>query len=210
MNHTKTKTILAASAAVSALMSGVASAAPVGTVTATQTGKAVSHLTTPSGGSAIVTAALLSASGSGSLDSTAGLSLTMTSVEVVAGFSNATFTGSDTITGTYSGTTFVATKGVEVYNTCASSTASVCGGAGFTSATSHVTHTYTAFGGTVTVAAGGTLTGSFFSGGYTEKDTYVISKVTSTSPTVPLPPAVMLLGSGLLGLVGTARRRRKA
>jgi hypothetical protein len=33
---------------------------------------------------------------------------------------------------------------------------------------------------------------------------------TVTPPTVPLPPAVWLLGSGLLGLVGVSRRRKTA
>jgi hypothetical protein len=33
---------------------------------------------------------------------------------------------------------------------------------------------------------------------------------TTTPPTVPLPPAVWLLGSGLLGLAGVARRKAKA
>jgi hypothetical protein len=114
-----------------------------------------------------------------------------------------TVTATDVFTGTYAGGTFTPTGGSTTILTCTGS--SYCGAALGTNA-------WTTVGGSLTLA-GGTLNGQFKpdAGLVTDKDTYTVGAISGgTPPPVPLPPAVWLLGSGLLGLVGTARRRRKA
>ena len=58
-------------------------------------------------------------------------------------------------------------------------------------------------------AAGGVLTQAFTSNGVQTTNAYTLSNFVA-APAVPVPAAAWLFGSGLLGLAGTARRRRAA
>ncbi|WP_449244553.1 DUF4082 domain-containing protein [Desulfobacca acetoxidans] len=55
---------------------------------------------------------------------------------------------------------------------------------------------------------GGTLHFPSSPGGYVGQNVYALSNFMFTSSTVPLPPAILLLGSGLVRLVGWKRCRK--
>ena len=62
--------------------------------------------------------------------------------------------------------------------------------------------------GVITVGAGGTINSSFTAFGVVSSLTHTMGA--ADAPAVPVPAAAWLFGSGLLGLAGTARRRRNA
>lgn len=112
----------------------------------------------------------------------------------------------DTFTGSISGHTFTASGGAQDITSCTGTVTTHCPSDGSTA--------FTKASGTVSLLAGGTgvLTGTTNPQGTTATDAWTVASFkpgSSTPPPVPLPPAVWLLGSGLLGLVGTARRRLK-
>ena len=63
---------------------------------------------------------------------------------------------------------------------------------------------------TTTLGGGGILRGNFNSGGGTTPNINNYTFSNFTPSTIPVPAAAWLFGSGLLGLAGTARRRRSA
>ena len=181
-----TKTILAAAAASLLGAAGAASAATVGTDSVTTTGS--TSLSTTTG------------SGSGTLLSTGTYTIDQTQVTSVALIiATATISEIDTFTGTFAGGVFTPTSGTIDNTSCTGhSSAALCGADTLNKPTA-----FASVGGSFVFATGGTLTSTITSSGQTDAVTYAVG-----STVVPLPPAVMLLGSGLLGLVGTARRRR--
>jgi hypothetical protein len=185
-----TKTILAATAASLLGAAGAASAATVGTDSVTTTGSTLLSTTT--------------GSGSGTLLSTGTYTIDQTQTTSVALLgATATITEIDTFTGTYAGGVFTPSSGTIDNTSCTGPTSSaLCGADTLNNPTA-----FSSVGGSFVFTSGGTLTSTIVSSGETDAVTYTVGKGIPAS-TVPLPPAVMLLGSGLLGLVGTARRRR--
>lgn len=205
------KTVLAASAATSLFAAAsAASAAIVGTG-----GSVAGH-----GFSTFVTNGLiispggnsLSLIGAGTLDDGGTFAASTSGTEMVPGFPNGTLTASESFTGTYNSATGVFTPSAGSLDilTCTGST-TICKGV----LSQPLVPFNTGVGGTLSLAAGGTLTGTAFqpSAGtvpaVTSFYSFVVGPFTPTPP-VPLPPAAWLLGSGLLGLIGRARRRRTA
>jgi hypothetical protein len=200
------KTLLVASAALSLFAaSGVASASVVGT--ASETGTSTSFFT--SKGKLATAVSTLSLTGTGTLDSAGTYTASDTGSVIVTGFPNGTLTATESFTGTYNaGTkTFTTTAGSLDILTCTGSK-TVCTGA----LNPALKPFNTSVSGSLTVAAGGTLKGTAFQpsagtvGAVSSLYTFTVGAFKTP---VPLPPAAWLLGSGLLGLVGTARRRRK-
>ena len=114
-------------------------------------------------------------------------------------------TATSVFQGTYSGGTFTVTSGTETYTSCSGyCSAGFLGGA----ADGSVVRDYdTEFGftfGSVTLA-GGTAQGDVaLAGGSYE----ALRTFTLTPSEVPVPAAAWLFGSGVIGLMGAARRRR--
>lgn len=190
------KTVLALSAAASVLgAAGAAQAATVGTDSVSVT--AVST----SGGSKVSSH---NGTGSGTLDSGGTYTATFSGMPAtIIGKSGAVLAETDVFTGTYAGGVFTATGGSDNVTSCTGSPfcSQATGNHAFSSASGSLT------------SAGGALTAGYStttSGGIVAHSTfhYTAGAFSSGGPTVPLPPAVWLLGSGLLGLVGTARRRK--
>jgi hypothetical protein len=211
-----TKTLMAASAVVSLFAAaGAASAAIVGTGASVSANSASNFLTTSGPGTMKATqVSTLTLTGTGTLDDggtfTASTHGTVTAVTGGVG----TVTTTDVFTGSYVAGTFTPSAGSLDILTCTGNK-TVCNGA-----THPAVKTFnTGVGGSLTLA-GGRLTGTEFIpsagtvGAVTSSYSFTVGAFTpvtssGSGPTVPLPPAAWLLGSGLLGLVGTARRRRK-
>ena len=175
------KSLVAASAAVSVLAgAGVANATVVGTLP-------VSEVST----SLVLTANL---TGSGVLDDDGTFTVTDSGPGLLLGLP-ATIGYTDTFTGTYSSGTFTPTGGV--------SDQTLCTGLECSMALDLYPMSFTGLSGSITLAGGGTITADYTAdgGAVTTTDVYSVAPVL-------LPPTVWLLGSGLLGLVGAARRRR--
>jgi hypothetical protein len=167
----------------------------------------------------------LTLTGTATLDDSGTYTATSSGSVNVSGFPSATILATETFLGTYGSGVFTPTSGSLNITSCSGSP-TVCAGA---------THPdpkpfNTGVGGSVSLASGGTLTGTAFMGAagtvpsVTSHYSFTVGAFTPVSTssggtssggtssggsTVPLPPAAWLLGSGLLGLVGTARRRRK-
>jgi hypothetical protein len=193
------KAMLIASAAVL----GTAGAAQAATVGTDSVGLVA---ISTSGGS---TVSSHSGPGTGTLDDSGTYTATFVNAPgTIIGKSGAQLSETDTFTGTYSGGVFTPTGGTDDVTACTGSPFCSQG---------EGSHAFSSFGGTLTTA-GGTLTAGYStttSSGVVANSsfTYTAGAFSSGSssggaPTVPLPPAVWLLGSGLLGLVGTARRRK--
>jgi len=118
-----------------------------------------------------------------------------------------TITGTSSFLGALAAGVFTPTSGGSTALTCQPSASTGCKIVLGTPNTPFVTIS----GSTAAVLAGdgGTINTTLteLGGGVTATETWTFSGFTP-APTVPLPPAVWLLGSGLVGLVGTARRRR--
>jgi hypothetical protein len=185
-----TKSILAVSAAVSALVCGAANASTVGTNTVTLSGSGAGGLESSTG------------KGTGTLLSTGSYTDSITNDTSVTSFGlSATIGETDSWTGTYLGGTFTPTSGTTTDTSCTGSTV-ICNALTLNSPVA-----FTTVGGSFVFATGGTLTAAYTLDGESANETYKIGAGTATSPPVPLPPAVWLLGSGLLGLLGTGHRR---
>jgi hypothetical protein len=199
------KSLLAASAAVSVLAAaGGANAAEVGTYSSVVITGSINGLL----GSTPVTGTY-SGTGTAILDSAGTLIVTdFTTSSTTAGGAN-TDTGTVAFAGTYAGTTFTATSGTFTTLTCGPATSSACGFLKLNTPTAFVAGSVS--GAVVADPTGGVVSAETKQfGTVTVLETYTFSGFTPVVSTVPLPPAVWLLGSGLLGLVGTARRRRTA
>jgi hypothetical protein len=199
------KTLLAASAALSLFAAaGGAHAAIVGSGAGTK-GTSTTYFT--SGGKKATAVSTLALTGTGTLDSAGTYTASSSGTVMVTGFPNGTLTSTETFTGHYTAGTFTPTAGSLDITSCTGSK-TVCTGA----LTPPNKPFNTGVGGSLTLA-GGTLTGTAFQpsagtvGAVTSFYSFTVGKFSGS--TVPLPPAAWLLGSGLLGLVGTARRRRK-
>jgi hypothetical protein len=185
-----TKTLVAASAALALLAAArVAHATTVATLPVTLTGSGAGFITITGSGSGV-----LDSSGTFTVDS--NLTLVDTGVQETA-----TIAVQETFTGVLSPGSFRVTAGTTDLLSCAGG-AVICSeapGAVITSASGSIS------------PSGGTLMTTVFdpASGITLNDTYAVGAGTfsSPAPAVPLPPAVWLLGSGLLGLAGGARRR---
>lgn len=184
------KYLLAASAAASILSAaGAAHAATVATLAVT-----ASTASTTIGGSLSVSTN--TGTGTGVLDDGGTFTMNLTEIgTIVFGtHQTLTITAADTLTGVYAAGTFTATGGSSDVLTCTGGTdcGPAIGSTTFTSAT-----------GVITLAAGGVVHAVAAPDGGAAAETLSYT----VAPSVPLPPAAWLLGSGLLGLVATARRR---
>jgi len=194
------KALLAASAALPLL-----AAAGAAHATVVATGFPVSMTgTVPSTEATITT----SGTGTGSLDNAGAFpySLTTTVNVVVPSFSittSAVVTSTDVFNGSFAGGSLSVTSATADELTCSGS-ALVCTTLTLNvSASAAATGSISNAGGSVSTGAAGAGLSTFTIGAGTP----VITASPPPPPAVPLPPAVWLLGSGLLGLIGTARRR---
>lgn len=171
-------------------ISGAAQAAVVGTYNVSVTGGTASSTQT--------------GTGTASLDDSGSLTMIFATMNQTApnvgaaSFSNVT----DVFSGSYAGGTFTATSGVETITgpcTMVNGPLNLCQ---FTPLPSTVP--FGTVSGSVSLA-GGTINTSVVNLGQTNTLTYTL---TSNAPAVPVPAAAWLFGSGLLGLAGTARRRK--
>lgn len=109
--------------------------------------------------------------------------------------------------GTYSGGTFTVTSGTERYDSCSGyCSPGLLGGAADGTVTRDYDLSFGETKGSVTLMSGGTVVGdvSMAGGTYETLRTFTLSP---SAPAVPIPAAAWLFGSGLIGLVGSARRR---
>lgn len=190
------KTLLA----VSLLAAGAAHAATIGTATLTATSQIpIGPGTYLNNGSGTGTATL-DDSGTLTLNWSGNTTVLFTNVMAVS--------FSDVATGTIAGGTFTMTGGHTHINSC-----SPVSGTNFCAdALSTPENTFTSnISGSIALALGasGTFTASYQSPGGQVNNTYNLSNFTP-APAVPVPAAAWLFGSGLLGLAGTARRRKVA
>lgn len=112
--------------------------------------------------------------------------------------------------GTYSGGTFTVASGTERYDTCSGyCSAGLLGGPADGTVTRDYDLSFGETQGSVALLSGGTVVGdvSLAGGTYQTLRTFTLSP---TAPAVPIPAAAWLFGSGLIGLAGSARRRRAA
>jgi hypothetical protein len=190
---------LVASAAASLLgATGAVHASTIGTAPATLTG-----VTTLGSGTSLTTVELGTGSGTGTLSSSDTFTISYKETGIIQpnfGTQTLTITATDTFTGTLSGNVFTPTSGEQTIISCTGG--SDCPAAGV--------NTFKTVGGHFSTLAGGT--GSIFGvdhpQGTTGTNTWAIGPFSpSAPPTIPLPAAVWLLGSGLVGLFSTARRR---
>ena len=149
-----------------------------------------------------------SSTGTGTLTlSDAGvLTAVYTVTSTVLGTNTMSLGYTDTLNGTTVGGVYTPTSGSSHVDSC-----SPISGNNFCSfATNPATNTFATLTGSFTVVNGGAgaITGTYTTPGGTDTINYTISNV--QTPTVPVPAAAWLFGSGLLGLAGTARRRRNA
>jgi hypothetical protein len=193
-----TKILLAAATAVALAAAGFAQASTVATFDpVSETGSSGFHTQNSSGTGSLDSDGTLTLTTVGTFNDKLGLGvdLSLDITEVYTGtISGTTWTPSGT--GTYS---FSKCSVVSGTNYCgiipkgAMSATSVAGTVDFGSSSPS----------TVTADVAMTIVGT--SVDLTTTDS--LTPVVSPPPAVPLPPAVWLLGSGLMGLVGTARRR---
>jgi hypothetical protein len=147
-----------------------------------------------------------SGTGTGSLDNAGafpyGLTTTVTVDAAAFGITTtAVVTGTDSFGGTFAAGTLTVTSATEDNTSCTGSSL-VCTQVTLNmSASAAATGSITLAGGSVTTGSAGAGLSNFTIGAGTAVGT------STPPPAVPLPPAVWLLGSGLLGLIGTARRR---
>ncbi len=152
-------------------------------------------------------------SGSATLDDTSGL-LTIVSNNfynlAVLG-STASYTETVLLNGTLSGSSFAWVPGTTDGSACVGAGpvgGSICGGVNpvrpFTPTVNPIAFDLS-FGGVTAIATTGTG-----SSGDVITTTYTLTNTTTPAPVIPVPAAAWLFGSGLLGLAGTARRRRAA
>jgi hypothetical protein len=188
---------LVASAAASLLgATGAVHAATVGTAAAT-----LSSVTTLGSGTSLATVEIGSGSGTGTLDSSGTFTINYQEIGIIQpafGSQTLTIQATDVFTGTVAGNVFTATGGSQKINSC--SGGSDCPAPG--------TNAFKQFGGSFSTLAGGagSIFGTSHPQGTSGTNTWTISDFTPVSA-VPVPAAVWLLGSGLLGLFSTSRRR---
>jgi len=175
-------------------IAGAASAATVGTYNASST-TSITGATTGSG----------TASGTGSLDDSGVLTLLLNGT-TVTGFTNTTNGSTATFNGTYNSGTgdFTATSGSSLITSCVNNGGIIDGCSSPTFAGVGGVTTFLTLSGTVNATTGGHIDITASSNGANINSTYTVT------PTVPVPAAAWLFGSGLLGLAGTARRRRNS
>lgn len=149
-----------------------------------------------------------SLSGTGSVDSSGQLTLNYSGDLSVllfpAGSNTVALTVTETLDGTLSGNTWSAAgTGNWQLNSCNNvGSATLCGYLG----TLPLNNSMTNVNGSFDVSTGGVITSDV---NFTTPATFTMNTTDTVSP-VPLPATAWLFGSGLLGLVGTARRDRTA
>ncbi len=181
---------------------GAASAATVATYDIV--GQSTSIAFDGLGGQNIVTAS--SGSGTAVLDDSGALTIT-------AHIAITTFIGTDStmdvieaITGTWNGTTFTPTSSTQNFTGCENTP--TAGADACSSLQIGVANPTTSVSGSATLAAGSfDVVVANLDAGATTTYHYDLA---ASAPAVPVPAAAWLFGSGLLGLAGTARRRRVA
>jgi hypothetical protein len=197
------KTLLAVSVLAGA---GAANAAAVATFDATQT--ATSIVYHPAGDlQLILPGNPNSGAGTASLDDSGLLSVTIPSFHLITALGTDSFTGNSiSINGSWDGTTFSAASASAQYTSCANGPTD---GTNFT-CSSVVLNSPLAFtaSGTATLAGGLFTIVSTAAADPASTTTYEIALTNGVPvPSIPVPAAAWLFGSGLLGLAGTARRR---
>jgi hypothetical protein len=171
---------------------GTASAATVATYNA-------SSATTISG----IASGSGTATGTASLDDSGVLTLLLNGTTVVTGFTNTTNGSTTTFNGSYSAGTFTPTGGSMLVTSCVDNGGAVngCTFAGTGTVTNFITTS-----GSVNLSSG-SINITATATGANVATTYTLSDGVAA---VPVPAAAWLFGSGLLGLAGTARRRRNS
>jgi hypothetical protein len=147
--------------------------------------------------------ATIEGSGSGVLSGTGTFTVNLDETITIPDFTGSDTTAMITETGTFfgsiSGGVFSVTSGTGEHLSCADEI-QFC----------QVFAPFTSVSGSFSASAGGTITGTFVApllfGGLTSTETYTVPAM-APAPAVPLPPAVWLFGSGLLGVIGASRCR---
>ena len=195
------KTLLAVSV-LAAAGATTANAAVVATFTYTQNGNVSSSLASGT----------VTGSGTATLDDSGVFSFTGDTTTSLLFFgvqpANALVNSTTTMTGTLSGNSLAWTTATTVLNNCTaldSNGTGICQQAptstGFAADQNPVVFDLTA-GGTTVITTNAADSANL--------TTYTFTTDGAATPSVPVPAAAWLFGSGLLGLAGTARRRRAA
>lgn len=145
-----------------------------------------------------------------SLDDSGTLTLNHSGISTVLGANTMSMDYSDILTGTIADGVFTATGGHTHLNSCTP----VSGTDYCSFASNPQENTFNSVTGgplSISLGASANFTGTYTSAAGATPVNYAISAVVPTAVSeVPVPAAAWLFGSGLLGLAGTARRRRNA
>ena len=181
-------------------VAGTAGAATVGTFDVAQTITSVMY-----GGSEL----LIQGSGVGSavLDDSGFLDITITAGRTETQLTDTTTASIAHILGSWDGSTFTSnlSGSTSTITSCTNNGGKPINGC--SSITLNSPQPFDSLSGSITLA-GGTVNTAQTNSGATTSGYFTLTGTTTPPPQVPIPAAAWLFGSGLLGLAGTARRRR--